>query len=655
MPIEFTCSCGHQFSVPAQHAGKKGKCPACGQTLTVPSEQPSARPAATGSVSRAEAKAAPARTGFRRLSEFASEEETKRAPVPAPLPVAEPSRNRPPRPGIAGWVVLAVFGMSAVALPCCAVVAGILVGDLEPGDAEYDNIMGLSIFAALVLMALAGIVVGFICRARRRRYDAIYPPPASLPPDAIPIDGGPQAARGPAGLVFSGSVESLSEELGKADAEFGEMFYQCPECGYSVRINDIGKMMLKSGGEAFRSQFGKKTCKRCGHLFVAYENTKKGRCPDFDYATSTQREPTPVAVPARAHAEPAAGPLIGRERITIPAGPFIMGSTPDEAESFFQAAAKSNLIDANIFDRETPQRTVTMPEIVIDKYPVTCHQYEEFCKATGHRCPEYWESGRYPDGQANHPVTHVTIQEALAYCKWVGGRLPYESEWEKAARGADGRVYPWGNAFDAARANMDKHGEEARTQPVDARPDGASPYGCMDMVGNVMEWTWDQNVPYPGFVDKHREPGAGGMTVTVIGGGGQILRNPVFVPAHSVVRGGSYQTVAGLCRCASRLNAAQTMAASSIGFRCVYSIDPDVGARKMMESGSLQAAVEGYRAALAVSPTHPSVSFNAGVAFRYAGLFDEAAEVWQRLLESWPDDGDARAELDRCRRKDSSR
>ena len=278
-PIEFSCSCGRQFSVPAQHAGKKGKCPSCGRTLTVPSEQSSAGP------------------GSPQLGGLAPEEAAKSTMVPPPPPAAEASPTRTARPGIVGWVILAVFAMSLVALPCCAILADYLVRarDLEPGDAEYDTTMAFTMLPALALMALAGIVTGFICRARRRRYDAVHPPPALLPDNAGPMARGLEVSHDPGVTVISGSVESWSEELSKADAEFGEMFYQCPQCRYSIRINDIGKLMLKTRVETFKSQFGQKTCKRCGQVFVAYDHVKKGRCPDFDYAADTQRGPTPSA------------------------------------------------------------------------------------------------------------------------------------------------------------------------------------------------------------------------------------------------------------------------------------------------------------------------------------------------------------------------
>jgi tetratricopeptide (TPR) repeat protein len=169
-----------------------------------------------------------------------------------------------------------------------------------------------------------------------------------------------------------------------------------------------------------------------------------------------------------------------------------------------------------------------------------------------------------------------------------------------------------------------------------------------------MEWTCDYSVPYPGFVSRHREPGAGGMKVTVIGGGA-VLRDPVFVPSHSTIRGGSYCAVAGLCRCASRLSESPAASLPWLGFRCVYSPDPAIQAEEQFASGDVKTAVNTFRVLVTMSPTHYDVAFNAAHVFRLAGLFDEAIEIWQRLLRSWPDDADAQVELDRCRRKDSSK
>jgi hypothetical protein len=225
--------------------------------------------------------------------DFVSEEQAKSEPVAPTDPLHPSGAEQPPwganRPGIAGWVVLAVFGMGMVGFPCCAAFSYLLFGNVDPRDPRYDTIMSVTGLTAMVLMALAGIVVGFICRARRRRYDASHPLPALRPGNGTAIDGDMQISRSPAFTVISGSIESWVEELNKTDAEFGEMFYQCPNCRYSIRINDIGKMMLKTGVQTFRSQFGERKCKKCGHLFVACDNTKKGHCPDFDYATDTQR------------------------------------------------------------------------------------------------------------------------------------------------------------------------------------------------------------------------------------------------------------------------------------------------------------------------------------------------------------------------------
>ena len=136
----------------------------------------------------------------------------------------------------------------------------------------------------------------------------------------------------------------------------------------------------------------------------------------------------------------------------------------------------------------------------IDKYEVTNAQYAEFVGATGHRVPECadygkadwntWSGNRPPSGYENHPVVGVSWEDAKAYCEWAEKRLPTEDEWQQACRGSGGRKYPWGNGFGSGHANIygsqDGH---AKTAPVGSFSSGASPYGVMDLSGNVWEWT----------------------------------------------------------------------------------------------------------------------------------------------------------------------
>jgi formylglycine-generating enzyme required for sulfatase activity len=194
-------------------------------------------------------------------------------------------------------------------------------------------------------------------------------------------------------------------------------------------------------------------------------------------------------------------PLLGF--VEIPAGAFEMGSDKKH--------------DDMAYDDETPQHSLTLPRYYIARYPVTVAQFQAFVHDSGHT-PEDADSLR---GLPNHPVVWVSWHEALAYCAWLTERLrtwsdtpeplvtllrnegwqvtlPSEAEWEKAARGADGRRYPWGNDPDPDRANYDDTGIGA-TSAVGCFPAGASPYGCLDMAGNVEEWTrslWEK-YPYP--------------------------------------------------------------------------------------------------------------------------------------------------------------
>jgi len=156
--------------------------------------------------------------------------------------------------------------------------------------------------------------------------------------------------------------------------------------------------------------------------------------------------------------------LIYRRMVRIPAGPFIYGN---QKTGLFRKPKK-----------------VDLDEVYIDKYPVTNAEYKVFIDETNRPAPSHWSQRDVPRAIADHPVTNVSFYDAQAYAEWAGKRLPYDEEWEWAARGEDGRQYPWGNEFDPTRCNDGLNG----TTPVKKYMRGASPYGVVDMVGNVMEW-----------------------------------------------------------------------------------------------------------------------------------------------------------------------
>ncbi len=165
--------------------------------------------------------------------------------------------------------------------------------------------------------------------------------------------------------------------------------------------------------------------------------------------------------------------------ITIPAGEFLMGSAEGKGRT-----------------DEWPQRSVYLDAFLIDEVEVTNQQYMRFVKATGHRSPPNpYDTGPLLsiNGLEQLPVVQTTWYDAKAYCAWAKKRLPTEAEWEKAARGTDGRLYPWGNEPPTAkRANFDREWDNEQTlHPVGSLPDGDSPYGVKDMAGNVREWVAD--------------------------------------------------------------------------------------------------------------------------------------------------------------------
>jgi iron(II)-dependent oxidoreductase len=165
--------------------------------------------------------------------------------------------------------------------------------------------------------------------------------------------------------------------------------------------------------------------------------------------------------------------------ILIPEGAFLMGTNLERSDA-----------------QNRPQHSVTLPAFWVDKYPVTNAQYAKFVVATSHRPPLNWKQGKIPSGEVLRPVTMVSWYDAAAYAKWAGKRLPSEAEWEKSGRGTDGRRWPWGNKMEPGRLNTYYNVGSATN--VNAYLNGASPYGVIDMAGNVDEWTADDFVPYPG-------------------------------------------------------------------------------------------------------------------------------------------------------------
>jgi len=215
------------------------------------------------------------------------------------------------------------------------------------------------------------------------------------------------------------------------------------------------------------------------------------------------------------------------QMVFVPAGEFIMGSDDAEAD-----------------DDEKPLSIVFGRDFWIDKFEVTNARYRR-CMEAG-ACTRPVGLGYDDPTRANHPVTVISWKQAVAYCRWAGKRLPTEAEWEKAARGTDGRRYPWGNRYEADRVNA---GYTDGTTAVGSYPLGASPYGVMDMAGNVWEWTSSLYKPYPYDPNDGRED--------------QDARGA------RVNRGGTWYYNSKYVRTSHRANAGHIYRrAADLGFRC---------------------------------------------------------------------------------------
>jgi formylglycine-generating enzyme required for sulfatase activity len=171
-------------------------------------------------------------------------------------------------------------------------------------------------------------------------------------------------------------------------------------------------------------------------------------------------------------------PLMLEPELTfIPAGEFLIGSDPQK--------------DKDAQKGEQPQHKLYLPDYYIAKMPITNTQYLAFVDATFRQIPKHWEPGKPPAGKEQHPVVNVSWHDGMAYCQWLRERtgrayaLPSEAEWEKAARGTDGRIYPWGDEWDPTRCNTTESGRYGTTPVGRFSPQGDSPYGCVDMAGRI--------------------------------------------------------------------------------------------------------------------------------------------------------------------------
>jgi iron(II)-dependent oxidoreductase len=306
------------------------------------------------------------------------------------------------------------------------------------------------------------------------------------------------------------------------------------------------------------------------------------------------------------------------EMILIPAGEFLMGSTKEEAKDSEEKWG----LNEGLLESETPQHIVYIDAFYIDKYEVTNEQYKKFVDETGHRVPTVptkeeviaalkselgeaekisaskinatiqeltstlspwaWKDGTYPPGKSNHPVVLVNWYDAQAYANWAGKRLPTEAEWEKAARSTDGRIYPWGNDWDATRCNNAERialkplptlqeslkwfydewetlapVERAQntTVPVGSYRKGKSPYGVEDMAGNVFEWCadWYDKDYYSHSPERNPQGPKNGTT--------------------RVLRGGSWNYPGFKLRSTYRNMHAPSIGGAPNGFRCVMDAD----------------------------------------------------------------------------------
>lgn len=377
------------------------------------------------------------------------------------------------------------------------------------------------------------ILLQMLAREPANRYEAM---------DRLAEDLEKAALDQPASRDEEGTVDHVLPDLASALVE-------CPVCGRTNRQE-----------QTFR-------CKQCGRagLCLAHQDKRTYLCADCQaqnegaHPVQAEQRPARSDAPVKQVRQPeetlprlavqkerspgqvTLAPGVVMEFVCVPAGEFLMGSGENDADGL---------------QDERPQRKVYLDEFWIGRYPVTNRQYQVFVKATDRRPPDHWRGGAVFPGKEDHPVVYVSWEDAIAFCEWLESLtrrhiyLPSEAQWEKAARGIDGRKYPWGGQNpDSTRCNFKKLVGD--TTPVGSySPQGDSPYGAADMAGNVWEWVYDwyddnayRNLPARNPTGPH-----GGI--------------------YRILRGGSWTGNARTIRPALRSGDFPSIRVLDLGFRC---------------------------------------------------------------------------------------
>ena len=279
--------------------------------------------------------------------------------------------------------------------------------------------------------------------------------------------------------------------------------------------------------------------------------------------------------------------------VYVPPGEFEMGNTG--IQWVWGGSLRYGDQNLQVFTDETPQHTVYLDGFWIDQTEVTVAMFRTFVEATGYETTAEregwgapyragpveqewphvpgadWQHPLGPESSAedDHPVVQVSWHDAAAYCAWAGGRLPTEAQWEKAARGTDGRMWPWGDRYDCHLGNLcgiecpverqnEHHFDDgyARTAPVGSFPGGASPYGALDMAGNVWEWVADW------YSDSYYASSPS--------------ENPTgpLMGTERSQRGGAWVDAGSWVRCTVRYQQPTTTRCDDLGFRCAVPAEP---------------------------------------------------------------------------------